>query len=149
MIFFLRTTLVILLLNIPVFSGVTYAQGTDNYNVDMPSMPYLSPEAASLGKYGDIPVSEYTGVPQIEIPLHTVKSGNLELPITLSYHASGIKVQQEATWVGLGWDLMAGGCINRIISGEYDEYVSSMVSEEDWQLLLSEKSRHRTLRLRT
>ena len=138
MIFFLRTTLVILLLNIPVFSGVTYAQGTDNYNVDMPSMPYLSPEAASLGKYGDIPVSEYTGVPQIEIPLHTVKSGNLELPITLSYHASGIKVQQEATWVGLGWDLMAGGCINRIISGEYDEYVSSMVSEEDWQLLLSE-----------
>ena len=40
-------------------------QGADNYKVDLPSMPYLSPEAASLGKYGEIPVSEYTGVSQI------------------------------------------------------------------------------------
>ena len=42
-----------------------YAQGTDNYKVDLPSMPYLSPEAASLGKYGEIPVSEYTMISQI------------------------------------------------------------------------------------
>ena len=47
---------------IACLSITLFAQGTDNYNVDLPSMPYLSPEAASLGKYGDIPVSEYTMV---------------------------------------------------------------------------------------
>lgn len=91
-----------------------------NFEVELPVIPYLSPEAASLGKYGNIPVSEYTGVPQISIPLHTVRSGELELPVSLSYHASGVKVNQEATWVGLGWDLFAGGCISRVVSGEND-----------------------------
>lgn len=107
-----------------------YAQSyNSNYKVDLPKPPFLSPEAASLGKYGEIPVSEYTGVPQIEIPLYTVKSGELELPITLSYHASGIKVNQEATWVGLGWDLMAGGCISRIVSGSYDDESDYFIQE--------------------
>lgn len=30
---------------------------TNNYNPSLPVMPYLTPEAASLGKYGEIPVS--------------------------------------------------------------------------------------------
>ncbi len=53
-----------------------------------------SPTAASLGKYGDIPVSMYTGTPNIDIPLHTLKCGELSLPISLSYHASGVKVDK-------------------------------------------------------
>lgn len=76
-----------------------------------------SPTAASLGQYGDIPVSNYTGVPSISIPLYAVRSGKIELPISLSYHASGIKVAQEASWVGLGWALNAGGVITRQING--------------------------------
>jgi len=96
------------------------SQEFSNYKVDIPSIPYLSPEAASLGKYGKIPVGEYTGVPKIEIPLYTIRSGELELPISLSYHASGIKVNQEATWVGLGWDLMVGGCITMNVAGDFN-----------------------------
>ncbi|KAA1243239.1 RHS repeat domain-containing protein [Aquimarina sp. RZ0] len=79
-----------------------------------------SPNAASLGQYGDIPVSYYTGVPNISIPLYTIKSGNIELPIGLSYHASGIKVAQEASWVGLGWGLNSGGVITRTVMDEDD-----------------------------
>ena len=48
----------------PVLVYTGNAQWT-NYNVDLPRMPYLSPEAASLGKYSEITVSEYTGVSQI------------------------------------------------------------------------------------
>lgn len=79
-----------------------------------------SPNAAALVKSVDVQVGEYTGVPNISLPLYTIKSGDLSLPITLDYHASGIKVEQEASWVGLGWSLNAGGCITRQIRGKDD-----------------------------
>ena len=61
-----------------------------------------SPTAASLGKFGDIPVSLYTGTPNINIPLYEVRGRVLSLPITLSYQASGIKVDEIPGWVGMG-----------------------------------------------
>ncbi len=115
------------------------AQNTaNNFNAYMPQMPYLTPEAASLGKYGEIPVSEYTGVPEISIPLYTVQDGELSLPLSLTYHASGIKVAQEATWVGLGWDLQAGGCINRVVSGSYDKEYTVNTAWADWEKFFSQ-----------
>jgi YD repeat-containing protein len=80
-----------------------------------------APTAASLGKYGDMPVSYNTGTPQVSIPLYTVKSGSLTLPIGLSYHASGLKVQEKASWVGAGWSLNAGGAITRTVVGGPDD----------------------------
>lgn len=80
-----------------------------------------SPEAASLGEYGDVPVSYYTGTPQIEIPLATIQATGVEIPVKLTYHASGIKVNEVASWVGLGWSLRAGGTITRTVRGRPDE----------------------------
>jgi hypothetical protein len=59
-----------------------------------------APNAAALGKYSDIPVSYSTGVPNISIPIYTVQDGSVSLPISLNYHASGIKVVSLP--VGLG-----------------------------------------------
>ena len=83
-----------------------------------------SPEAHSLMQYSEVPVSLYTGVPSISIPIYTIEIGDYSLPITLQYHASGIKVTQEASRVGLGWSLHAGGAVGRIIQGrdDFDEY---------------------------
>src|SRR5579863_7043768 len=80
-----------------------------------------SPTAASLGKYGDIPVSYNTGIPNISIPIYSVQAGSLKLPISLSYHASGLKVEEEAGWVGAGWALNAGGMITRTVIGAPDD----------------------------
>jgi hypothetical protein len=80
-----------------------------------------SPTAAALGKYGDIPVNYHTGIPQISIPIYTASAGPLSLPISLSYHASGLKVQEPASWVGAGWALNAGGVITRTVVGTPDE----------------------------
>ncbi|HEV7332738.1 MAG TPA: hypothetical protein VGN63_16990 [Flavisolibacter sp.] len=86
-----------------------------------------SPTAASLAKYADIPVSYHTGLPNIGIPIYTVKSGSLQLPISLSYHAGGIKVLEPASWVGTGWALNAGGVITRAVRGAPDERGTSSV----------------------
>jgi YD repeat-containing protein len=76
-----------------------------------------APNAASLGKFGDVPVSTYTGIPNISVPLYTVSFKNYALPIAASYHAAGIKVEEEASWIGLGWSLEAGATITRTIRG--------------------------------
>ena len=86
---------------------------------DLPQV--FSPNAAELGKYGKIPVSYFNGLPNISIPLTELKAKNYTLPIYLTYHASGNKPDQHPGWVGLGWTLHAGGCINRIINGKKDE----------------------------
>lgn len=81
----------------------------------------FSPNAAELGKYGRVPVNYFNGLPNITIPLTEVRAKNYTLPIYLTYHASGNKPDQHPGWVGQGWTLHAGGCINRIIRGMKDE----------------------------
>ncbi|MEM9920948.1 MAG: DUF6443 domain-containing protein, partial [Bacteroidota bacterium] len=100
-------------------SGLTALAQPQSSNVKGVVMP--APNAAALGKYGDIPISHYTGVPNIGIPIYTVQQGPLSLPVSLSYHASGIKLGEMASWVGLGWSLGAGGMISRTIQGLPDE----------------------------
>lgn len=86
----------------------------------VPTMTPPSPNAYALGKYGDIPVSFYTGVPAIQIPLYTVPVNGAPLDIAISYHAGGIKVREEASSVGLGWALNAGGIITQNIVDDDD-----------------------------
>jgi hypothetical protein len=82
-----------------------------------------SPSAAALGKFGDIPVSYCTGIPNITIPIYnyTNKMNGLNLNISLDYHAGGIRVEEKASNVGIGWALNAGGVITRMMRGIPDE----------------------------
>ena len=100
------------------FSSSLFSQPTSTLvgGVVMPA-----PNAGSLGKYGDIPVSLYTGTPNISIPIYTVVDGSLNLPISLDYHSSGIRVAETASWVGIGWSLQAGGIITRVTQGTDDD----------------------------
>ncbi|MFM7855755.1 MAG: hypothetical protein ACKO96_28490, partial [Flammeovirgaceae bacterium] len=77
--------------------------------------------AALLGNY-IIPVNYYRGLPEISVPLHSIKLNGMELPVSLSYDASGIRVLQAPTWVGLSWSLNTGGAITRVVNGIRDEY---------------------------
>lgn len=98
-----------------LFPMNSYSQNMPSPSIKIPIEMKPSPEAASLGKYGDIPVSYYTGTPDISIPLFDVTDSDFSFPIKLSYHASGIKVNDIASWAGLGWSLITGGVINRKI----------------------------------
>lgn len=80
-----------------------------------------SPEAAAMMRSINIPVSHYTGTANINVPLYTIRTRDMEIPIQLDYHASGIKVQDFATWVGLGWRLSVPASITRTAKRGYDE----------------------------
>lgn len=80
-----------------------------------------SPNAAALGKFTETPVGTYTGIPSVNIPLYEIHSGKLSLPVGLNYHAGGIKVEEVASWAGLGWAVSAGGQVTRQVRGLPDE----------------------------
>lgn len=96
-------------------TAVTAMTAKADVNDLVPKSPTegLSPNARSFQRYGDIPVSLYTGTPNISIPLATLRDGALTLPVELSYHSGGIKPDEHPGWTGLGWTLMLGGAITR------------------------------------
>ena len=67
-----------------------------------------SPNASALFKFTDVPVSIYTGTANVSVPIYTIQAKGLSVPISLDYHTGGIKLKEEAGWVGLGWALTAG-----------------------------------------
>ncbi|MDR3715833.1 MAG: DUF5977 domain-containing protein [Puia sp.] len=74
-------------------------------------------DAATLGKYGDVPVTMSNGSTTITVPIYDIKTPRLSLPIGFNYNTAGIKVDDVASWVGLGWSLNAGGVITRAVRG--------------------------------
>ena len=111
----MRAKTVCFLLSLQVLAVNILAQTPGLVTVARPS-----PNAQAMQKYGEIPVSAYTGVPSISVPLYTINFRDITIPLSLSYHASGIKVSEEASQVGLGWALNAGGSISRNIIGDDD-----------------------------
>jgi hypothetical protein len=80
-----------------------------------------APEVQQMQKFIDVPVSYFNGTPNISIPVHTVTSKSISIPLTLQYHAGGIKAEDNETYVGLGWSLKGIGSITRTVRGNEDE----------------------------
>ena len=109
---------------------ITYAfTFFEAYSEKTEAIPFLTPNSYELSRYGSTPVDICHGTPIINIPLTSISDRNVKVDVSLSYLASGIKVDQEATTVGLGWSLNAGGVITRTRRGEPDKFfVNSLAS---------------------
>lgn len=94
---------------------------------DLPDYNPVSPNAASLGKVGLYPVNKNLGTTSINIPIYTVQEGSLSVPIGLNYNTSGIRLNDMASWVGLGWSLDSGGAIIRNVKGLPDITYNSAI----------------------
>jgi hypothetical protein len=102
------------------YPTIFYAQQS-NQNL-IPNVLPPTPDVASLGRFGKYAVSHFTGVPQISVPIYEVKVGDISLPISIDYHAAGIKLTDRPSSVGLGWALSTGGgSISRKAMGRPDE----------------------------
>lgn len=80
-----------------------------------------SPTAASLGAYGNEPVSLYTGKISPSISLAAIQANGYTLNISLNHNYNGFKPEVIPGSVGLGWSLNAGGVITRAVQSQRDE----------------------------
>lgn len=86
------------------------------------------PEFSSFEPVGTTDMVDlYSGDFTYNIPLLSVPGPNGGYPINLAYH-SGAGVDEEASWVGLGWNINVGA-INRQLRGLPDDFKGDQVTE--------------------
>jgi YD repeat-containing protein len=92
---------------------------------ELPEYLPKAPEAIAMDKFIDIPPGSYNGIAGYSVPLYTINVDGYSIPITINYHGMGIKVNDVASAVGLGWSLSVGGItLSQNVIGEQDEYTT-------------------------
>ncbi|WP_346321077.1 DUF5977 domain-containing protein [Chitinophaga sp. YIM B06452] len=99
-----------------ISSGLSFGQ-SNQLNAVIPP----SPRSQEFEKFINYKVSLYNGLPEININFYTIQLDGVNIPIGISYHASGIKYGQISGDVGLGWNLNPGYRISRTVHGRIDE----------------------------
>lgn len=102
----------------------SHSQGTPlatNYVNNLPDFVPPSPEAAAIQKAQQLGVGYSTGAPNISIPLYALQVGEFSLPVSLNYSSTGVKVDEVASIVGMGWNINNGGVVSRVIMDKPDE----------------------------
>src|SRR5574344_941707 len=89
-----------------------------------PSQPEM---AGFTPKNTDNMVDLFSGDFHYTIPIMTVPGPNGGFPINLNY-TSGVGMEQEASWVGLGWNLNPGA-INRQVRGIPDDFHDDIIEK--------------------
>lgn len=95
-----------------------------------------SPNAASLGKYGDLSMDLSTGRANVGVPIYQLEEGGIPMDISMSYDTGGVRVNDVSGWVGQNWTLQAGGVITRSVRGKAADEINWKTSESslwyDW-----------------
>lgn len=79
------------------------------------------PQMKLLNQYGNYPVNLSTGLVDISIPIYEITSGDLKLPVSISFHSSGLKANETESSLGVRWVLNTGGMVSRNIKGYPDQ----------------------------
>jgi hypothetical protein len=104
------------ILLLTLFAQLAYGQSA----IKAPDMVPPSPKSENFLRFRSYPVNPSTGAPDISIPLYTVKSGKLEVPITLRYHIGNVRAGYDHSDVGFGWVLDVEGQVSRAIYGKLE-----------------------------
>lgn len=89
-------------------------------HAQLPAVIPGSPETFNLCQSGLLSNNLYTGSASLSVPLYDIKLKNYNLKIGLQYSSNGIRSSDLPSYVGMGFNLVAGGCITRIIRDEPD-----------------------------
>ncbi|TDW97475.1 RHS repeat domain-containing protein [Dinghuibacter silviterrae] len=105
------------------FSLASAQVETSNSQIEWSANLSASNSLMSMGVSRDsVSVDQFTGMATALIPLCTLSGIDLSVPVGLAYTSgNGVRVQDFASDVGLGWQLNAGGSITRTVRGLPDE----------------------------
>ena len=113
-----KTNSILLSLLFLLFSINIYGQ--DKTSEKSPGIFPVSPQAGNLGQFGEIPVDLCTGKINYTIPIYTIKIGDFEYPIQLSYNYNGYRPEDIPSNVGYGWSINTSGYISTQVRGLCD-----------------------------
>ncbi|WP_339610484.1 RHS repeat domain-containing protein [uncultured Planktosalinus sp.] len=112
---------------------ITYTDDNVFYDILPGDNFFSTPDVTAFQKHNMLPVNLYTGRVNIDLPLYSVTDGNINVPISISYNSGGVKVDDIASNVGLGWNLNASGSVVRIIKDIDDHEMGyATFGEIDW-----------------
>ncbi|WP_314057650.1 hypothetical protein, partial [Empedobacter brevis] len=110
----------IVLLSLLTLSNYINAQ----QNSYVPSTEVTPPSLENyfFTKNGNLDISGNKGGFSHQLPIYSLKNGDINLNLNLTYYTDGVKVNDIAGLVGMGWNLNAGGMITRVVKGLPDEH---------------------------
>lgn len=108
---------VFLVITLILFANISQSQSAGENDIILKGKAPITNE---FKIYGDIPINEYSGVVNINIPIYNITLDNVNIPISLNKSSTGIKVLEEAGIVGLGWDFEIPKITQEIKS--FDDY---------------------------
>lgn len=83
---------------------------------------FTTPEVFSFKQDIFSPISHYTGKANVSIPLYTITTSEVNIPIVLDYiGGGGLRPLNTYGSAGFSWRISAGGVITRSINGSPDE----------------------------
>ena len=91
-----------------------------------------SANSAQFNIGASIETSLSKGQPSLVIPLFELQGKGYNLPISLMFYGGDVNYETEASNIGLGWSLMAGGCITATIKDKEDTFITTM-KDAPWQ----------------
>jgi YD repeat-containing protein len=109
------------LLSLTIFSRslAQMSQATNSMTAPSVNNNFLGKTSLTNEK---VDVDLYTGEATVNIPICKLSGKQLSVPVSLSYiSGKGVRLQDYASQVGLGWQLQAGGSVSRVVRGFADE----------------------------
>jgi len=82
-----------------------------------------SPQTSDFVKYGNIPVSHYTGNLGLQIPVYNHSDKDFNIDVSIGYNSSGFVPNKQPGIIGMNFFLNAGGVITRDIKGIPDDRI--------------------------
>lgn len=94
-----------------IFTNLILAQ------IENPNVTPVTPESASLGRYGNVALNGATGQMNYNVPIHTIEVDGNSWPVALNYNYGGLILESKPSMAGLGWSLTAYGNITKETRG--------------------------------
>jgi len=114
---------------VKIFICLIFGSSFYGHSQEGPQIIPPAPNAAKISQFIETPTSLYTGSQNFSVPLHTIQFEGVSIPISINYHSGGIRANEDASMVGLGWAFNAAGSISRTVKGYNDFLPTGYVND--------------------